>query len=272
MRFEEKFLILTCINYSALTYSLQNRIATITLNRPERRNALDDVMIKELLEAFNVANRTSEVRIVILTGAGTAFCAGMDLAYLQKYSQLGHNENLEDARNFMRLLQLIYGLKKPVIAAVNGAAMGGGCGLVAASDFVFAAREKAAIGSPEVRLGFLPALILMFLIKRMGEGRAKEFVLRGDILDASAAERKGLVTQIVDDEKLLSVANEFAEKFSRTTSASSILLTKDLFSRFNEMAMADALEYAANLNALTRKTDDFKKGIGAFMKKQRPEW
>jgi methylglutaconyl-CoA hydratase len=260
------------MDYSSLTYSLQNRVATITLNRPERRNALDDVMTRELLESFNVANRSSDVRVVILTGNGPSFCAGMDLECLQKYSELGHNENLEDARSFMRLLQFIYGLRKPVIAAVNGPALGGGCGLVAACDFVFAARDKAAIGAPEVRLGFLPALILIFLIKRMGEGRAKEFVLQGDRLDAITAKNNGLVTEIVDDAKLLPTVHEFAEQFSKSTSPSSILLTKDLFSRFNEMGMKDALEYAANLNALTRKTDDFKKGIRSFIDKEKLEW
>ena len=260
------------MNYSSLTYSLENRVATITLNRPDRRNALDDALIKELLEAFNVANRSSDVRMVVLTGNGTSFCSGMDLDSLQKYSHLGHNENLEDARSLMRLLHLIYGLKKPVVAAVNGPAMGGGCGLVAACDFVFAAKEKASIGAPEVRLGFLPALILIFLIKRMGEGRAKEFVLRGERLNAVKAKEYGLVTEIVDDTNLLPAVYEFAQEFSKSTSPSSILLTKDLFSRFNEMGMKDALEYAANLNALTRKTEDFKKGVRSFIDKEKLEW
>ncbi len=260
------------MNYSSLTYSVDNRVATITLNRPERRNALDDMMIKELLDVFNIVNRSSEVRIAVLTGNGTAFCAGMDLDYLQKYSQLGHEENLEDARALMRMLHLMYSLKKPVIAAVNGPAMGGGCGMVAACDFVYASREKAKLGVPEVRLGFLPALILIFLMKRMGEGRAREFVLRGDILDAVTAQERGLVTEVVDDSKLLPTVYEFANHLSKTTSASSILLTKDLFTRFNEMEMNDALEYAANLNALTRKTDDFKKGIESFIKKEKLEW
>lgn len=260
------------MNYSSLTYALSNRVATITLNRPERLNALDDLMIKDLLEAFTTANKSGDVRIVVLTGSGSAFCAGMDLEYLQRYSQLGHNENLEDARKLLRLLQLIYDLKKPVIAAVNGPALGGGCGLIAACDFVFASRSKARIGVPEVRLGFLPALILVFLIKRMGEGRAKEFVLKGETLDASTAGERGLVTEVIEDEKLLATVYEFAEQFSKTTSASSILLTKDLFSRFNEMDMNSALEYAANLNALTRKTDDFKKGIESFLKKEKLNW
>jgi methylglutaconyl-CoA hydratase len=260
------------MNYTSINYTVQNRIATITLNKPDRRNALDDAMIKELLEAFNSANRNSDIRAVILTGSGTSFCAGMDLDYLQRYSQLGHNENLEDAHNLMKLLQSIYSLKKPVIAALNGPAMGGGCGLAAACDFVYAGREKGKIGAPEVRLGFLPALILLFLIKRMGEGQAKEFVLRGNTLDAEGAKTKGLVSDVVDDDKLATAVQEFAEQLCASTSPSSILLTKDLFFRFSDMGMKDGLEYAANLNALTRKTEDFKKGIESFIKKEKLQW
>lgn len=260
------------MNYTSLTYAAEHRLVTITLNRPERRNALDDVMIKELHEAVTVANRSNDVRLVILTGAGSSFCAGMDLAYLQKFSQLGHTENLEDAKNLMKLLLAIYTSKKPVIAMVNGPAMGGGCGLLAACDFVYAAREKGKIGVPEVRLGFLPALILIFLVKRMGEGRAKEFVLLGDILDSATAKERGLVTEVVDDALLSSSVYDFAEKFCKTTSPSSVTLTKDLFSRCNEMNMKDALEYAANLNALTRKTEDFNKGINSFINKEKLEW
>ena len=260
------------MNFSSITYRIEDRIATVTLNRPERRNALDDVMIAELTEAFNTINRDNLSRIAVLTGADSSFCAGMDLAYLQKYSQLGHTENLEDARNLMKLLQLIHGLKKPVIAMVNGSALGGGCGLAAACDFIFVGKNKGKLGAPEVKLGFLPAVILLFLIKRMGEGRAKEFVLRGDILDASTAKERGLATEIVDDEQLSSTVYDFAKMIACNTSASSMTFTKELFSRLHEMNSKDLMEFAANLNALARKTDDFKKGIDAFLNKEKLQW
>jgi methylglutaconyl-CoA hydratase len=260
------------MNYSSILYAVDNRITTITLNKPDRRNALDDIMIKELSDAFTLVNRSNHSRVVVLTGAGSSFCAGMDLDYLQKYSRLGQEENLDDARNFMRLLQLIYGLRKPVIAAVNGHALGSGCGLAAACDFVFASEASAKLGVPEVRLGFVPAIILVFLVKRMGEGAAREFVLRGDILDASKAKECGLVTEVVEDNRLLPVVKEFADKLADTTSPSSLTLTKDLFARLSEMNFKDALEYAANLNALTRKTEDFKKGMDSFLKKEKLRW
>ncbi|MBI1803507.1 MAG: enoyl-CoA hydratase/isomerase family protein [Ignavibacteriae bacterium] len=258
--------------YSAITYSVEQRSALITLNRPERRNALDDVMIRELTEVFTLLNRNTQARTVILTGSGSSFCSGMDLDYLQRFSQLGQQENLEDAHSFLRLLLLIHNLKKPVIAMVNGPALGGGCGIAAACDFVYAAREKAKVGVPEVRLGFVPAVILVFLIKRMGEGAARECVLRGDILNAATAKDRRLVTEVVDDDKLSSAVFAFAEELARTTSSSSIALTKDLFMRFDEMEAKDAVDYAAQLNALARKTDDFRKGIDSFLNKEKLEW
>ncbi|MBI4546412.1 MAG: enoyl-CoA hydratase/isomerase family protein [Ignavibacteriae bacterium] len=260
------------MNYTSHTITDDDRITTVRLNKPDRRNALDDVMIRELTEAFNAINRSQTSRVVILTGAGKSFCAGMDLEYLQRCSQLGHEENLEDARNLMKLLQLVNNFKKPVIAMVNGPALGGGCGLAAACDFVFAAKESAKLGTPEVKLGFIPAVILIYLIKKMGEGRAREFVLMGDILDADTAKEKGLVTEVIEDDQLTFKVYEFAKTIVRTTSPSSVSLTKELFSRFDEMDYKSILDYAVNLNALARKTEDFKKGITSFLKKENLEW
>ncbi len=260
------------MNHSSITVGTENRIATVTLHRPDARNALDDVMIREMTEAFSLLNRSPDNRVVVLTGSGNAFCAGMDIPYLQRYAQLSHSENLEDAKNLLKLLQTIHTMKKPVIAMVNGPAMGGGCGLAAACDFVYAAKERARLGVPEVRLGFLPALIVLFLIKRMGEGRAREFVLRGDVLTAPMAQSVGLVTEIVEDDRLEERVYEFAGQLAASTSGSSVALMKELFSRLQEMNEKDVLEYAANLNALTRKTDDFKKGIDSFIRKEKLQW
>jgi methylglutaconyl-CoA hydratase len=260
------------MEYTSIVVSAQERRALITLNRPEKRNALDNVMIRELTDAFNSANRNPRIRAVVLTGEGAAFCAGMDLEYLRKISGAGQEENLEDARSLMRLLELVHDLKKPVIAMVNGPALGGGCGLASACDFVFASKEKARLGAPEVRMGFLPALILTYLIRRMGEGRAREFVLRGEILGADEAKARCLVTEVVESGSLERRVEEFVAELLRTASPSSITLTKELFARFDEMDAKRANEYAANLNALARNTDDFKKGIDAFLKKENLEW
>lgn len=260
------------MTFSTITYAADDRVASITMNRPERRNALDDVMIRELTEAFAQANRVGQIRAVVLSGAGASFCAGMDLEYLQRFAEKGEQENLEDARNLSKMLQLIHTLKKPVVAAVNGPALGGGCGIAAACDFVFASKEKGKLGAPEVRLGFLPAVILVYLIKRMGTSRAREFVLQGEVLTADEAKSRGLVTEVLSDAAVQQHAMDFARSLAATTSPSSVIFTKELFSRIDEMSAKDALEYAASLNALSRKTDDFKKGIDSFLKKEKLSW
>lgn len=259
------------MTYTSILSATDQRITTISLNKPERKNALDDVMIHELTEAFQVANRNIQTRIVILEGVGSAFCAGMDLSYLQRYIEKGEVENLEDAKNLSKLLLCINSMKKVVIAKVQGHAMGGGCGLAAACDYVFAS-SSAKLGVPEVCLGFLPAVILKYLIKRMGEGKARELALRGDILDATTAKDRGLVSEVVEDAQLSSVVNNFALHLASSTSASSVSLTKELFARMDEMDDKESMDYASHLNALTRKTEDFKKGIDSFLKKEKPQW
>ncbi len=258
--------------YTSAKLEIEDRIARVTLNRPGRRNAIDDTLIRELTDIFLLLNRNAQSRVVILTGAGKAFCAGMDLEYLERCARMTHEENLEDAKNLSRMLHLLFSLRKPVIAAVNGPALGGGCGIAAACDFVLAGERYGKMGAPEVRLGFLPAVILPYLIKRMGEGGAKEFVLRGDVLDALQAKARGLASVVVPDEKLEATALEFAGALAKSTSPSSVALTKDLFTRFHEMTEKEAMEYAANLNALARKTDDFQKGVKSFLRKEQLEW
>ncbi|MBI5214167.1 MAG: enoyl-CoA hydratase/isomerase family protein [Ignavibacteriae bacterium] len=260
------------MNFSTVFYTLDERVATVTMNRPERRNALNDVMIRELTESFQALGRNANCRVIILTGAENSFCAGMDLEFLEQISAKTQEENLEDAKALMKLLQLIYTLKKPVVAMVNDSALGGGCGLAITCDYVFAGKERAKFGVPEVRIGFVPALILPFLIKRMGEGRAKEFVLQGEVLNSLIAKERGLATEIVDDEKLKEHVMSFATTLAKTTSPNAVSLTKELISRLNELSFKDALEFAANLNSMTRKTEEFKKGIESFLKKEKLEW
>jgi methylglutaconyl-CoA hydratase len=260
------------MKYSTITLEQKDRVATVTLSEPGRRNALDDVMIRELTDAFLAINRDATVRSAVLTGEGKAFCAGMDLGYIRKFSDFGEHENLEDARNLMTMLRTINTLKKPVIAAVNGPAMGGGCGLAAACDFVFVSAGHGRLGVPEVRIGFVPAVILTFLVRRMGEGPAREFVLEGATFDPETAVRKGLATEIVPHDRLMGRALEFARTLASTTSPSSVALTKDLFARIAEMTDSEAMEYASHLNALTRKTEDFRKGLDAVLRKETPQW
>ncbi len=260
------------MNFSTLFYTIDERVATVTMNRPARRNALNDVMIRELTETIQALGRNTNCRVIVLTGAEKSFCAGMDLEYLEQISAKSHEENLEDARTLVKLLQTIIGLKKPVVAMVNGSALGGGCGLAIVCDYVFASKEEAKFGVPEVRIGFVPAVILPFLIKRMGEGRAKEFVLQGEIINATTAKERGIASEVIEGAKLKEHVIGFAQGLATSTSPNAVALTKELLSRFNEMNFKDSLEFAANLNAMTRKTEDFRKGIESFLKKEKLEW
>jgi methylglutaconyl-CoA hydratase len=260
------------MEYSTLRIESAEPIAVVTLNRPAHRNSLNDLLIRELTDALYSLNRVPDIRVVLLTGNGPAFCAGMDLDYMQASIQKTHEENLEDARNLHRLLKTINQLKKVVVAVVNGPAVGGGCGLAAACDYVFIAKKKGRMGVPEVRLGFVPAIILHYLMKRMGCSRAREFVLQGATADSESCVALGLATGAVDDEKLLESASAFASRIASETSSSSIGLTKELLNRFDEMDIEHALDYADQLNALTRKTDDFRKGISSFLNKEELKW
>lgn len=260
------------MEFHHLIYHVDNRIAEIILSRPEKRNALNDVLIQELNEAITQANKDSSVKVIILTGSDTTFCAGADLEYLQKLSAYSLAENQEDSRKLMRLFQLIYEMKKPVIAKVNGPAIAGGCGLATVCDFIIASKEHALFGYSEVKIGFIPALVLVFLVRRIGEGKARELVLSGKTIDARKAQEIGLVSEVVDHDRLSTFTREFTRELVENNSASSMALTKEMITNVGTMGFLQALEYAANMNAVTRMTDDCKKGITAFLKKEKIQW
>lgn len=260
------------MNRTRIAVEQSGRLCTITLNRPEKRNALDDVTITELRQAFTAAERTEEVRVVILTGAGAAFCAGADMEYLSKLSTYSFEENKEDSLNLMKLFSQIYTLRKPVIAKVRGPAIAGGCGLVTVCDFAYAAGETARLGYSEVRIGFIPAIVMVFLVKRIGGGKARELVLSGRQIDATEAEKIGLISKSIPERMLDDEVERFALELSEKNSPSSMALTKEMFSKLDGLNLVDALEYAANMNALTRMTEDFKKGLKGFLKKDPPQW
>lgn len=260
------------MGYTHITYSVENRIAEIVLARPEKHNALNDVVIRELTEAFSQANKNPSVKVIILTGSETAFCSGADLDYLQRLSTYSLADNREDSHKLMKLFQLIFETKKAVIAAVNGPAIAGGCGLATVCDFILGSKEHARFGYSEVKIGFIPALVLVFLVRRIGEGRARELVLSGTIIDAARAYEIGLITEIVEHRRLIVRAKEFASQLVEGNSGNSISLTKEMLGTLHNMDFLQALEYAANMNAVARMTDDCKKGIQAFLKKEKIQW
>ena len=256
--------------YSTLNFQYDgNGIATITLNVPEKRNAISSQMVAELLDAFRQAEK-GPARVVILTGQGKAFCAGMDLGELQELAKETQEKNIEDARWLSKMLYRLYSFPKPVIAAVNGPAIAGGCMLATLTDFTLAVPE-AKFGYPEVKLGFMPALVVVFLRRQVADRAARALLLTGRIIGAAEAYRIGLVTEIVPPEKLMDRAHEIASELI-AASPSSITRTKNFMLGFDDATLQSELEQAINANADVRSTPDFKEGIASFLEKRSPKW
>ena len=255
--------------YQTLHLEFSGEIATITLNRPERRNAISAEMIAELLAAFS-AVEASPARVLILTGAGKAFCSGMDLDALKALATQSPAEQREDADQLVRLFQGIWDFPRPTIAAVNGHAIAGGCGIATLCDFTIAVPE-AKFGYPEVRIGFLPAVVSVFLVRQIGEKQARDLLLTGKTIDAAEAYRLGLVTQIVPAAELHKAAQDLAATVL-ACSPTSLRITKKLLRDFAEPEINRQLELAAAGSAEIRTTQDFREGLASFLEKRAPRW
>ncbi len=260
------------MQFTRLLYDTSNRKATITLNRPEKRNALDDVMVAELTTAFTQAARDQNVKVVVLQASGTAFCAGADLDYLSRIAGFDLEQNRADSSKLANLFRTIYELRKPVIAMVNGPALAGGCGLASVCDFVIASEEHATFGYTEVRIGFIPAIVMIFLIKRVGEGRARELILHGNIINALEARRIGLANVVVPEAQIQTSVSALADELIHNNSLHAMGLCKEMLSKLHGLNLAEALEFAANMNAAARMTADCKVGVAAFLNKEKIEW
>ena len=255
--------------FSTLRLEFDAAIATVTLNRPEKRNAISREMLAELPAALE-AVASSPSRVAILTGAGQAFCSGMDLEALKAISGQSHEENLEDSRLMMRLFLAVYRFPKPLIAAVNGPAIAGGCGIATLCDFTLAAPD-AAFGYTEARIGFIPAIVAVFLLRQVGEKQARDLLLTGRTLKAEEAQRLGLVNEVAPAEKLLERARELAGSLL-ANSPTSLVHTKRLLRAISDQELERQLEMAVDANAGIRSTADFREGLAAFLEKRKPNW
>ena len=255
--------------FRTLLLDLAPPLATITLNRPDKRHAISPQMIEDLLAALDQAEN-SAARVVLLTGNGKAFCAGMDLDALRAISSQSAEQNLDESRRMARMFRRIWSYPKPMIAAVNGAAIAGGCGIATLCDFTLAVPE-ASFGYSEVRIGFIPAIVSVFLRRQVGEKIARDLLLTGRILGAEEAHRIGLVTEILPADRLLERAREIAETLI-ANSPESIRLTKGLLRRCAEGEIDREIELAVAENAAIRATPDFREGLTAFLEKRPPKW
>lgn len=251
--------------YTLLETEIDGGIGRIWLNRPEKRNALDRTMVEELRAAFEEMGSDDAVRVIVLGGRGPAFCAGADLEYLRKLASFTVLDNMDDSAALARTLKTIYELPKPVIARVHGPAVAGGCGLATVCDIVMAS-EESSFGYTEVRIGFIPAIVMAFLIRKAPQMKTRELLLSGRIVDAREAHDRGLVTTLVPggaaelDAAIAEVAGGIAK-----ASASAVALTKQMLTALDGMSLDAALDYASRMNALARMTPDCQEGIARFL-------
>lgn len=254
-----------------INYDTTDRIAIITLNRPDKRNALNEEMISELRERFHDAKEDPQVKIILLKAKGKVFSAGADLAYLQRLQQNSYEENHADSRRLMELYWQIYTHPKLVISQVEGHAIAGGCGLATICDLCFAAPE-AKFGYTETQIGFIPALVSVFLTRKIGEGRARELLLTSRLIEANEAADYGLITGVEEKDKINDFVWKKAVQLCNNTSAQSIAQTKQLLADTAGLGTEEALAVAAERNAHARATKDCQKGINAFLNKEKPVW
>lgn len=248
-----------------ILYAVEGGVARITLNRPAKRNALNDALVSGLKEALRETNGNDAVRVALITGAGADFCSGADLAALQKISQSSVVENLEDAQSLMELFALIRRVRVPVVAAVRGRALAGGCGLATACDVVLAT-SSARFGYPEVKIGFIPAMVMAILRRNVSEKRAFELITRGAEISATEAERIGLINHVYDDAAFDAEVEAYVRGFEKV-SRSAVMLSKRLLYHMDAMTFDAALQAGVDVNTIGRMTEDCQQGIARFLKR-----
>lgn len=257
------------MTYSTLLIEHDGPLAILTLNRPEKRNAISTAMIEELVAALDDLER-GPARVVILTGAGKAFCSGMDLAALAAIAGQSPEQNLEDSRRTAGMFRRVWSFRKPIIAAVNGPAIAGGCGIATLCDLTLAVPD-ARFGYTEVRIGFIPAIVSVFLVRQIGEKRARDLLLTGRILDAEEARQIGLVTEVVFADRLMQSARVLAAALL-DSSPTSLTFTKRLLCKAVEEELDRDLARAIEENARVRSTPDFREGLASFLEKRKARW
>ena len=250
---------------------LSGRVATLALSRPDQRNALNRDLVQALKDALQETADDADVRVVVLTGAGSAFSAGADLKALEAMQTASREENLADSRHLAELFEALYRHPKPIIGKINGHAIGGGCGLAAVCDVAFAA-DDAKMGFTEVRLGFIPAIVMIFVLRKIGETATRDLMLSGRIITAGEAAEAGLVKQAVPPGQLDNTVAAYADILASETSGAAVASTKEMLARIGDLSFADALDYAVASNAAARSTDDCRAGIKAFLRKEPPPW
>lgn len=259
------------MSYQYLEIQLHDRIGYIVLNRPEKRNAFNAELVTELKAAFQYFFDDNDCKIIVLRAKGEVFSAGADLGYLQQLQKNTYEENRADSRHLMELYEMIYTGPKVVISQVEGHAIAGGCGLATVTDFCFAV-PGANFGYTEVRIGFIPAIVSVFLTRKIGEGKARELLLSGDLLTAAEALNQGLINFVVGADEIGERVQQFALNLAKNCSGNALAMTKQLLADVQDLPYQAALALAADRNAQARATDDCQHGIASFLNKEKIRW
>ncbi len=255
--------------FNTIQLAYENSLALLTLNRPDKRNAISFELLGELMQALEDVEG-SPAQVLIVTGAGKAFCAGLDLEELKGLLGKTHDENVKDSARMAQIFRRIYEFPKPTIAAVNGAAIAGGTGIATMCDFTLAVPE-ARFGYTEVRIGFVPAIVSSILVWQVGHKVARDLLMTGRLFDAAEAYRYGLVNEVVAAENLMPRARELAAQLMEN-SPSSVRMTKKLINSFLKESLDQQIAQAVEDNARIRTTADFREGITSFLEKRKPRW
>lgn len=257
------------MGYKTIQIAYDGKLATLTLNRPDKRNAISFELIDDLLQALDEVAKSDAI-VLIVTGAGKAFCSGMDLENLKALLGRTPEQNVQDSETMVQLFRSIYEFPKVTIAAVNGPAIAGGTGLALLCDFTLAVPE-AKFGYTEVRIGFVPAIVSTFLLRQLPEKQARDLLLTGRIFEAEEALRLGLISEIVPADKLMERARELAATLMEN-SAASLRATKQLLTDQARDELDAQIGGAVRENAAIRSTADFREGISSFLEKRKPVW
>lgn len=247
-------------------------IVLLTLNRPEKRNALNPQLVDRLSAVLDEVATDDRLRAVILTGAGKAFCAGADLAYLRELSEYSDEENQKDSEKLAGVYRQLYQLPRLTIAMINGPALAGGAGLALCCDYRFGSQEHTKFGFTEVRIGFIPAIVMNFLLRRVPPAIAQQLSMSGDILDARRAFDIGLLNGTFPTGQLREQVIRFTSDQLSQNSFAAMMQTKRLYQQLLEVPLTEGLELASHANARSRKTADCRKGIRAFLNKEKIRW
>lgn len=250
---------------------IQNRIGEIYLDRPEKRNALNAQFVQELINAFKSLEEDANCKVIVIKSTGNIFCAGADLEYLQQLQGFTYEENLKDSTHLMGLFKKIYNSPKIIIAQIEGHAIAGGCGLATVCDFAFSIPE-AKFGYTEVKIGFIPAIVMVILLRKIGETKAKELLLTGELFTANQALDYGFINKVFQKSIMDAEVRKFAMNLCDNTSGQSLAKTKEMIGKVQGMEFKDAMDYAAKENAQSRESEDCKKGIAAFLNKEKLSW